>query len=74
MRQREATRLHLKEAHLDILNLISKGHSNQEIAQTLGYARRSLYRMRNELRRALDVRSNEQLIDEARSRGLIDGL
>jgi DNA-binding NarL/FixJ family response regulator len=73
-RQREAARLHLTETHLDVLNLISKGHSNQEIAQTLGYARRSLYRMRKELRKALDVRSNEQLVDEARNRGLIDGL
>lgn len=73
-RTREAEELQLRYSHLDVLKLISSGHTNHEIAQILGYTHRTLYRIRSDLREALNTRSNEQMVDEARRSGLIDRL
>lgn len=73
-RMREADQLQLRYSHLDVLKLMSSGHTNHDIAQILGYSRRTLYRIRGELRKAFDTRSTEQLVDEARRSGLIDRL
>jgi DNA-binding NarL/FixJ family response regulator len=72
VRKQRANQLHLRDEHLDVLNLIVNGQNNHEIAQIMGYTPRSLYRIRKELRNALGARSNEQLVDEAYKHDLID--
>lgn len=73
-RMREADQLQLRYSHLDVLKLMSSGHTNHDIAQILGYSRRTLYRIRSELKKAFNTRSTEQLVDEARRSGLIERL
>lgn len=54
-----------------LLRLMAEGDTMQVIAQKLGLSVRTLYRDRSRLRETLGVRTNEQIVDEARQRGLI---
>ena len=62
----------LNSTDIDVLRLISCGQTVQEIAAEMQLADRTIYRIRTKLRTALDVRTNEQIIDAARDRGLLD--
>lgn len=62
----------LQHRDLEILQLMAQGYTVQEIAAQLDLASRSVYRLRGRLRAALNVRTNEQLVDAARERGLLD--
>jgi DNA-binding CsgD family transcriptional regulator len=62
----------LQHRDVEILRLMAQGYTVQEIAAHLDLASRSVYRLRGRLRAALNVRTNEQLVDAARERGLLD--
>lgn len=69
---RSHTNLPLNETDREVLWLLAQGYSMQEIASMLQIVVRSVYRIRNKLRTALEVRTNEQIVDEARKRGLLN--
>jgi DNA-binding NarL/FixJ family response regulator len=63
-------RLNANDLH--ILHLIARGYTVREIAVELGLVARSIHRSRQRLREVLEVRTNEQIVDAARQRGLLD--
>jgi DNA-binding NarL/FixJ family response regulator len=67
-----ATEFGLRKTDIDVLKCIQGGLNTQEIAVQLQLDERSVYRSRNRLRKALDVRTNEQLIPAAMRSGLLD--
>lgn len=69
---RRQTSLRLTETDRDVLWLISEGHNIQEIAAIAELTTRSVYRIREKLRKILNVKTNEQIVDAARKRGLLD--
>lgn len=56
---------------LEVLYLIAQGFTVQEIATQAEITPRSVYRIRERLRQVLEVRTNEQIVDAARQRGLL---
>ncbi len=61
----------LNRSDLEVLHLIAKGYTNQEIAARMDLTDRSVYRIRQKLREYLDVRTNEQMVEAAIRRGLL---
>jgi len=61
----------LNRTDLEVLQLIARGYTVQEISALVGIVDRSVYRIRGKLRRYLDVRTNEQLVEAAHRRGLL---
>ena len=61
----------LNATDLEVLQLISRGFTVQEISSRVGIVDRSVYRIRSKLRTYLDVRTNEQLVEAAQRRGLL---
>lgn len=55
-----------------VLQLLATGQTVQEIAARLGVVPRTIYRIRSKLRDYLKVRTNEQIVEAAKQRGLID--
>jgi two-component system, NarL family, response regulator DesR len=60
------------QSDLAVLQLMGEGFIPQEIALHLDLSVRSIYRIYGRLRQLLGVRTNEQLVDTARKRGLLD--
>lgn len=61
----------LNRTDLEVLQLIARGYTVQEISARIGIVDRSVYRIRGKLRQYLDVRTNEQVVEAARRRGLL---
>lgn len=61
----------LNQNDLDVLRLLARGFTAKEIASQLKMVRRSVYRIRSKLRSVLNVRTNEQIVQTARERGLL---
>lgn len=57
-----------------VLQLVEQGYNPQEIARQLDITTRSVYRIYGRLRQSLNVRTNEQIVDAARKKGLLDEL
>ena len=64
----------LNSSDLAVLQLVEQGYNPQEIAGQLDLSPRTVYRIYGRLRQALNVRTNEQIIDSARKRGLLDDI
>jgi DNA-binding NarL/FixJ family response regulator len=62
----------LNRTDLEVLDLMAQGYTVQEIAARVGIVDRSVYRIRARLRRYLDVCTNEQVIEAAFRRGLLN--
>jgi DNA-binding NarL/FixJ family response regulator len=62
----------LNHQDIAVLQLMAQGYSAQEIGEQLNLVRRSVYRIRQRLKNALDVRTVEQIVDAARHQGLLD--
>ncbi len=54
-----------------VLHYTARGLHVQEISQKIGISRRAVYAARERLRDLLNVETNEQIVAEARRRGLI---
>lgn len=67
-----ASEFGLRKMDMDVLKCLQQGLNTQEIAIHLQLDERSIYRSRQRLRKALDVRTNEQLIPAAMRNGLLD--
>jgi len=61
----------LNRTDLEVLRLIARGYTVQEISARVGIVDRSVYRIRAKLRQYLDVRTNEQVVEAALRRGLL---
>lgn len=61
----------LNRTDLEVLQLMARGFTVQEISQRVGIVDRSVYRIRHRLRRYLGVRTNEQIVEAARRCGLL---
>jgi DNA-binding NarL/FixJ family response regulator len=62
----------IDERALDVLRLMVDGYTAGEVARQIGIGVKTVYRVQTSLREALDARTNEQLIDAARKKGLLD--
>lgn len=62
----------LNGTDLLVLQLIEQGNNPQEIAAQVGLTPRSVYRIYSRLRQVLNVRTNQQIVDAARKKGLLD--
>lgn len=62
----------LNNSDLSVLHLMEQGYNPQEIAGQLDLTPRSIYRIYGRLRLSLNVRTNEQIVDAARKKGLLD--
>lgn len=60
------------ERALDVLRLMVDGYTAGEIARQIGIGVKTVYRIQTSMREALEARTNEQLIDAARKKGLLD--
>lgn len=69
---REQIDFHLNETDREVLSLMAQGHNPQEIASVASLSIRSVYRIRRKLKQSLGVRTNEQIVDAARKKGLLD--
>jgi len=61
----------LNHTDMQVLQLLACGYNVQEIAVRVNIVDRSVYRIRGKLRNFLGVRTNEQIVDAARKRDLI---
>lgn len=61
----------LSQTALEVLRLMALGHTSQEIADRVGIACRSVYRICGGLRQHFDVRTNEHLMEVALRHGLL---
>lgn len=57
---------------LEVLHLMERELSVKEIGARLDLSSKTIYRIRDKLKRALGVRNNESLVDAARKQGLLD--
>ena len=64
----------LNAIDLEVLRLISQGLSIKEVAATMDYHQRSVYRIRQKLCAVLDAPTHEHLIDAARQKGFLSKL
>ena len=62
----------LSDREIDVLRLIALGHTNAEIAETLGISIRTVETHRAHIHRKLRLGSRAQLVDYALKRGLLD--
>jgi two-component system response regulator DesR len=62
----------IDERALDVLRLMVDGYTAGEIARQIGIGVKTVYRIQTAMREALEARTNEQLIDAARKKGLLD--
>jgi len=64
----------LNAIDLEVLRLISQGLSIKQVAATMDYHQRSVYRIRQKLCAVLDAPTHEHLIDAARQKGFLSKL
>jgi len=57
---------------MDVIHALDRGMNTQETALQLGLDVRTIYRSKRNLRQVLGVKTNEQILDAARRRGLLD--
>jgi len=62
----------IDERSLDALRFMVDGYTAGEIARQMGIGVKTVYRIQTGLRETLEARTNEQLIDAARKKGLLD--
>ncbi len=62
----------LNQTDIAVLQLLAKGRTVQEIGTRLCIVARTVYRIRSRLRDYLNVRTNEQIVEAAKQRGLIN--
>ncbi len=62
----------LNQNDLEVLSLLAEGCSVQDIARRLNLVDRSVYRIRARIREFLGVTNNEQIVDAARRRHLLE--
>ncbi|MBA3872395.1 MAG: response regulator transcription factor [Anaerolineae bacterium] len=62
----------IDERALDVLRLMVDGYTAGEIARQMGIGVKTVYRIQTALRETLEARTNEQLMDAARKKGLLD--
>lgn len=61
----------LNQTDIAVLQLLARGRTVQEIASRLSIVPRTVYRIRSKLRDYLNVRTNEQIVEAAKQRGLM---
>ncbi len=61
----------LNSTDMEVLRLLNKGLSVQEVSERMEYHIRSVYRIRQKLCAVLDVPTSDHLIDAARQKGLL---
>ncbi len=62
----------IDERALDVLRFMVDGYTAGEIARQMGIGVKTVYRIQTALRETLEARTNEQLMDAARKKGLLD--
>lgn len=62
----------IDERALDVLRFMVDGYTAGEIARQMGIGVKTVYRIQTALRETLEARTNEQLMDTARKKGLLD--
>lgn len=62
----------LSRVDMDVIHALDRGMNTQETALQLGLDVRTIYRSKRNLRQVLGVKTNEQILDAARRRGLLD--
>jgi len=62
----------IDERALDVLRFMVDGYTVGEIARQMGIGVKTVYRIQTALRETLEARTNGQLIDAARKKGLLD--
>lgn len=62
----------LDSRSLEVLHLMERELSVKEIGAKLNLSPKTIYRVRDKLKRTLGVRNNESLVDAARKQGLLD--
>ena len=71
-RQADASAQGLSRLDIDVIHALDQGMNAQETAFQLGLDVRTIYRSKHNLRQVLGVKTNEQILDAARRRGLLD--
>jgi|GEM_PF-1046833 len=61
----------LKQTDMQVLHMMAQGAPIKQIAHTLDISERSIYRIRDKLRRLLGVTSSELIVSAAREQGLL---
>jgi two-component system, NarL family, nitrate/nitrite response regulator NarL len=62
----------IDERSLDVLRFMVDGYTTGEIARQMGIGVKTVYRIQTGLRETLEARTNGQLVDAARKKGLLD--
>jgi len=62
----------LDHRDLEVLRLLEHELSVKEICQRMDLSDKTIYRVRDKLKRVLGVRNNESIVDAARKKGLLD--
>lgn len=62
----------IDERSLDVLHFMVDGFTTGEIARQMGIGVKTVYRIQTGLRETLEARTNGQLVDAARKKGLLD--
>lgn len=62
----------IDERSLDVLRFMVDGFTTGEIARQMGIGVKTVYRIQTGLRETLEARTNGQLVDAARKKGLLD--
>lgn len=62
----------IDERSLDVLRFMVDGYTAGEIARQMGIGVKTVYRIQTGLRETLEARTNGQLVDAARKKGLLD--
>jgi two-component system response regulator DesR len=62
----------IDERALDVLRFMVDGYTAGEIARQMGIGVKTVYRIQTALRETLEARTNEQLMDAARKKGLLN--
>lgn len=71
-RQALANTEKISRVDIDVIYALDQGLNTQETALKLGLDVRTIYRSKQKLRQFLGVKTNEQILDAARRRGLLD--
>jgi DNA-binding NarL/FixJ family response regulator len=62
----------LTHRDLEVLRLLEQQLSVKEIGTRLDISTKTVYRIRDKVKRALGLRNNEMLVDAARKQGLLE--
>jgi two-component system invasion response regulator UvrY len=62
----------LNRTDMEVLQMMAQGYTVQEISARIGIVDRTVYRIRGKLRQYLGVRTNEQVVEAALRKGLLN--